>query len=81
MTDLSGMIARIEDLEQRHAHDQMALQSNAKQLEELRAELEQVKHELAVVRSAHAKDTARLLHERDTWKAEAMQRIADRTFA
>ena len=45
-TDLTGMVARIDDLEQRHEHDQMALKSNAKQMEEMRAENEALRQRL-----------------------------------
>jgi len=79
-TDLTGMVARIDDLEQRHEHDQAALKSMARQLEEMRAERDEAKAERDALRSAHVKDTARLISERDTWKAMAMQMEADRTY-
>jgi len=79
--DLSGMIARIDDLEQRHEHDQLALKSMAKQLEELKEERDAARTEAAKWRSAYSKDTTRLIGERDGWRKSAMVMQADRTYA
>ena len=75
--DLSGMIARLHNFEQRHEHDQLALQSMAKQLEEVKERAARAEAKAA----AYGKDTARLMAERDSWKASAQKMIADRTFA
>jgi Tfp pilus assembly protein PilV len=79
--DLSGMIARIEDLEQRYENDQLALQSMAKMLEEMKAERDAAKADAARWCSAYSKDLARVQAERESWKASAMIMQADRTYA
>jgi Tfp pilus assembly protein PilV len=77
---LSGMVARLNDFEQRYEHDQLALQSMARQLEETKAERDEARAGEAKWRSAYFKDMARVQSERDTHKLIAQKMMADRTY-
>ena len=73
---LSGMVARLNDFEQRYEHDQLALQSMARQLEEMKSEREAKEQTIQLLRA----DLARLTKDRDGWRVGWMRMVADRTY-
>jgi uncharacterized protein (DUF3084 family) len=81
MSDITALTGELNHTKMRLDAAEKHIAAQEQVAAEKDARIAVLEQELAVVRSAHAKDTARLINERDTWKAEAMQRIADRTFA
>ena len=77
MKDITAITAELHHVEMRL----VAAEKHIEVLTKQRDEAEEKRMQAEAKAAAYGKDTARLMAERDSWKASAQKMIADRTFA